>query len=207
MVRLPRFINYLDFNFPKPEYFAPEFSKDIVPTNGQHIWEFQVETNLSSPEIKLQWSDVSVDEYQKELWLYHKDQEVIVNMQQEQHYEFTNQGTHNFAVYYGSKAFIEEELLPAKAVLTAAYPNPFTREVTVLFSLPERLESEFVRLSVYDLMGRNIKQVWEDTYRPGFYKVVWDGTSASGNRIASGTYLIRLELNGHQSIFKRVIKK
>ena len=206
-VRLPRFINYLDFNFPKPEYFAPEFSKDIVPTNGQHVWEFTVETNLSSSDIRLEWSEVSAGDHQKELWLYHKDQEVIVNMQQEQHYDFTNQGTHNFAVYYGSRGFIESELLPAKAVLTAAYPNPFTKNVTILFSLPERIDSDFVRLSVYDVMGRSIKQVWEDQYQPGFYKVVWDGTNASGNRIASGTYLIRLELNGQKSIFKRVIKK
>ena len=205
-VRAPRFIEYLDVNFPKPEYFAPEFSKDIVPTSDQYIWEFTVETNSADPEIKLEWSGVTVGDYDKELWLYNKDREVIVNMQEVQHYEFSNQGTHNFAIYYGDREFIERELLPARAVLAAAYPNPFTDNLTVLFTLPGSIDSDMIRLSVFDLMGRKVKDIWEDAYRPGFYEISWDGTNASGTPVAVGTYLIRLEVNGQESIFRRIIK-
>jgi hypothetical protein len=205
-VRAPRFIEYLDINFPKPEYFAPEFSKDIVPTSDQYIWEFTVETNSKDPEIKMDWSEVSVHDYGKELWLYDKDGEVIIDMQEVQHYKFSNQGTHNFAVYYGDRQFIERELLPAKAILAATYPNPFTDNLTVLFTLPGRVDSDFARISVYDLTGRKVKILWEDDYQPGFYKASWDGTNGAGTQVAVGTYLIRLEVNGQESIYKRIIK-
>ncbi len=52
-IRAPRFLEYLDVNFKKPEYFAPEFSRDIVPTSAQHIWDFTIESNVSDPEISL----------------------------------------------------------------------------------------------------------------------------------------------------------
>jgi hypothetical protein len=205
-VRAPRFIEYLDINFPKPEYFAPEFSKDIVPTSDQYIWEFTVETNSKDPEIKMDWSEVSVHDYGKELWLYDKDGEVIIDTQEVQHYKFSNQGTRNFAVYYGDRQFIERELLPAKAILAATYPNPFTDNLTVLFTLPGRVDSDFARISVYDLTGRKVKILWEDDYQPGFYKASWDGTNGAGTQVAVGTYLIRLEVNGQESIYKRIIK-
>jgi len=206
-IRAPRFLEYLDLNFKKPEYFAPEFSRDIVTTSGQYVWEFTVETNVSDSEISLDWSKTPSIAQEKELWLYHKDKEIVINMLDNQYYSFTNQETHKFAVYYGSSEFIASELQPAKAVLAAVYPNPFTSNLTVTFTLPEQLNSDFVRLSVYDLMGRRVKSLWEDKYRPGFYKVDWNGTNANGSRIPGGTYLLRLEVNGQKSIYKRVIKQ
>ena len=206
-IRAPRFLEYLDVNFKKPEYFAPEFSRDIVPASEQHIWDFTVESNVSDSEINLEWSDIRLIAPERELWLYHKDKEVIVNMLEIQKYSFTNQETHNFAVYYGNREFIASELQPVRAVLAAAYPNPFTSNLTVTFTLPESLDSDFVRLSVYDFMGRRVRLLWEDKYRPGFYKVDWNGINTNGSRIPNGTYLLRLEVNGQNSIYKRVIKK
>ena len=50
-VRAPRFLEYLDVNFAKPEYFAPEFSRDIVSTISEYAWDFTAETNLDDAEI------------------------------------------------------------------------------------------------------------------------------------------------------------
>ncbi|GJM28772.1 MAG: hypothetical protein DHS20C17_14070 [Cyclobacteriaceae bacterium] len=206
-IRPPRFIEYLEVKFLKPEYFMPDFSRDIVPTANEHIWEFTVETNVSDQQIRMDWSSIPIGDYQKELWLYHKDMEVIINMQQVQHYDFSNQQTHNFAVYYGDSEFIDRELHPDGALLTATYPNPFTDHLTVTFSLPSKINSDYSKLSVYDLMGRKIKNLWDEKYRPGFYQVEWDGTYSSGLRVPGGTYLLKLDINGQESIYRRVIKK
>jgi hypothetical protein len=184
----------------------PHFSRDIVPTTNEYVWEFTVETNVTDQQIRLDWSLVPVGDHDKELWLYHKDKEVIINMQQVQHYEFANHQTHNFAVYYGNSEFIDRELHPNGALLTATYPNPFTDLLTVTFSLPSRIDSDYSRLAVFDLMGRRIKNLWESKYRAGFYQVEWDGTDSSGGRVPSGTYLLKLDINGQESIYKRVIK-
>ena len=205
--RLPQFIEYLDISFPKPEYFAKEFSRDVVPTTNQYIWEFTVETNTTDPNIRLDWSDIESAEFEQEIWLYHKDLEAIINMREVGYYEFANRQSHNFAVYYGSEDFINKELRPESISLTATYPNPFASGLTVTFSLMENPSSEYVSLSVYDLMGRKVHNIWENEYRAGFYKVQWEGTYSNGGPVPSGTYLLRLEVDGQKSVFKRVIKK
>ena len=206
-VRLPQFIDYLDISFPKPEYFAKEFSKDVVPTTNQHIWEFTVETNSNDPTVRLDWPDLELAEFEEELWLYHRDLEIAVNMRDVGHYEFSNQKSHNFAVYFGDKDFINRALQPEIISLTTAYPNPFREELTVTFTLNDSQEAKSVSLSVYDLMGRKVNKIWEDKYQPGFYKVNWNGTANNGVRVPSGTYLLRLVVDGKKSVYKRVIKK
>ena len=71
-------------------------------------------------------------------------------------------------------------------VLTAtAYPNPFNPSATIRFALPEAAE---VRLVVYDVMGREVARLVEGQHEAGFHEARFDGT-----RMASGTYLYRLE--------------
>ncbi|MCX6171973.1 MAG: T9SS type A sorting domain-containing protein, partial [Flavobacterium sp.] len=67
------------------------------------------------------------------------------------------------------------------------YPNPFSRETTIEFSLNE---TEKVSISVYNELGQLIKTlVMENSVNPGKFKVVWDGTDNSGSEAANGIYL------------------
>jgi hypothetical protein len=51
-----------------------------------------------------------------------------------------------------------------------------------------------------------VTNIWDNQYKPGFYKVHWDGRSSYGRRVTSGSYLLSLEIDGKNSIYKRVIK-
>lgn len=80
--------------------------------------------------------------------------------------------------------------LPVSFRLEQNYPNPFNSGTVIRFELPTAAD---VRLTIYDLQGRSVR-TWADERRPaGRHSMPWEGTDASGRRLASGMYLIRLE--------------
>jgi len=54
-IRAPRFASYIDASFEHPEYFMPNFSRDIVPTQEIFAWEFTVPTNIENELRIISW--------------------------------------------------------------------------------------------------------------------------------------------------------
>jgi hypothetical protein len=65
------------------------------------------------------------------------------------------------------------------------YPNPFSSSTTIKYELPKSSE---VRLSVYDLLGREVSVLVNERRNAGVYEVRFD---ASG--LSSGVYFYRLQ--------------
>jgi hypothetical protein len=74
--------------------------------------------------------------------------------------------------------------VPMNVYLYQNYPNPFNPSTTIKFELPKSSE---VKLSVYDLLGREVSALVNERKTPGSYEVMFD---ASG--LSSGVYLYRL---------------
>ena len=70
------------------------------------------------------------------------------------------------------------------------YPNPFNPATTIEFALPRR---EPVRITVYDLLGRSVRQLTSATLEPGHHSISWDGRDDFGRQVAAGLYIYRLE--------------
>ena len=73
-------------------------------------------------------------------------------------------------------------------------PNPATTRATIGYSLPEGWRS--ARLSVHDVSGRLVRRLDPGTGAQGFATVDWDGTASCGERVTSGVYFVRLEVDG-----------
>jgi hypothetical protein len=82
-----------------------------------------------------------------------------------------------------------EGQVPTSFKLRQNYPNPFNPSTTIAFDLDR---SEFVRLSIYDVSGREIAVLVDGQQPAGAYRVTFD---ASG--LASGMYLYRLQTSGY----------
>jgi hypothetical protein len=91
--------------------------------------------------------------------------------------------------------------IPTGFALAQNYPNPFNPETNIEFRIqPARLaglgeaggKSEFTRLTVYDLLGREVAVLVNEEKMPGTYTVMWD---AKG--IASGIYFYTLRAGGN----------
>lgn len=88
----------------------------------------------------------------------------------------------------------EQPDLPS-ATFLPAYPNPFTTQATMPFSLPAPTK---VRLTIYDLLGRRIRVLHDAVLPAGEHQLIWDGRDETGDRLAGGTYVLRLETPAFQ---------
>jgi hypothetical protein len=73
-------------------------------------------------------------------------------------------------------------------------PNPATATTCIGYTLPAGRRS--ARLSVHDVTGRLVRRLDPTAGTTGFVAVDWDGTAGSGERVASGVYFVRLEVDG-----------
>lgn len=73
--------------------------------------------------------------------------------------------------------------LPESFEIKPAYPNPFNPSTQIVFALPERGE---VRIRVYDITGRLVSVLANQTFDAGRHQLTFDA-----GRLASGVYLIR----------------
>jgi hypothetical protein len=69
-------------------------------------------------------------------------------------------------------------------------PNPFTSKTSISYSVKA---AGRVRLAVYSLTGRLVREIVDGYVEPGSYSAVWDGRDNLGNDVAGGVYYYRLE--------------
>jgi hypothetical protein len=74
--------------------------------------------------------------------------------------------------------------------LSQNFPNPFNPSTKIRFTLSHR---EHVSLSVFDILGRKTAVLVDQVLENGSHEFEWDGTNNSGNAVASGIYIFRLE--------------
>lgn len=89
---------------------------------------------------------------------------------------------------------------PKAVQLKGNYPNPFGAQTTIEYTLPGQSD---VRVSVYDVMGRQVATLVDGTQPSGLHTVNWDGRSDGGQRLASGVYLLRLKA-ANQTLTRRI---
>lgn len=90
-----------------------------------------------------------------------------------------------FEAVDAATAVDDHGLLPDGFVLYGNYPNPFNPTTTIRFALPQ---AEQVRLTVYDVLGREVAVLVDQPMVSGEHTVVFDAA-----RLPGGTYLYRLE--------------
>ena len=99
---------------------------------------------------------------------------------------------------YSSSAGVEDrsvENLPLEFSLKTPYPNPFNSEAVIEFGVPMKRN---VRISVTDILGREVAVLADAPYNPGYYSVEWNAVHC-----ASGIYLVRMTA-GEESFTQKI---
>ena len=85
-------------------------------------------------------------------------------------------------------------------MLSQNFPNPFNNVTKISYSLKE---SAFVKLKVYDLLGREVETLVDEFQKANFYSVIFNG-----HNLASGIYYYRLKLgDDHVETRKMILAK
>jgi hypothetical protein len=74
-----------------------------------------------------------------------------------------------------------------------ASPNPASGEITLRFQVPA---TGVVKLEVFDVSGKRVRTLVDRKMEAGRPRFVWDGTNQLGDRVAPGSYWVRLEAPG-----------
>jgi len=94
---------------------------------------------------------------------------------------------------------VEDPILPTTTTLMNAYPNPFNPETRIRYELNK---DQHVSLKIYDVLGKEVITLVDDTKNAGYYEVSFD---ASG--LPSGIYFYRMQSGEYVSVKKLLLLK
>ena len=83
---------------------------------------------------------------------------------------------------------------PTQYRLGDSYPNPFNP--TVVLPLNLATDAKSVSLTVHDVLGRRVRQVWDGPLGAGSHRFTWDGRDEASKAVAAGVYIYRVEIEG-----------
>ncbi|MGB5873150.1 MAG: T9SS type A sorting domain-containing protein, partial [Bacteroidota bacterium] len=102
--------------------------------------------------------------------------------------------------FEGTTSVGTPEGVPEVFALSQNFPNPFNPSTTIRFSVPAKAP---VRLTVMDMLGREVATLVDEELESGSYTVRFDTRSGS-SVMASGAYLYRLT-SGRFSLVKKMM--
>lgn len=111
-------------------------------------------------------------------------------------YEFTSE------LKYGQPTGVAyTPTTPISFHLKQNYPNPFNPVTTIEFSIAS---PALTSLTVYDIMGRFVKEIVNQSLGSGYYRFEWNGLNSLSQPLASGIYFYRLQ-SGPNVVTKKMI--
>jgi hypothetical protein len=94
--------------------------------------------------------------------------------------------------------------LPATYNIHQNYPNPFNPITTLRYDLPE---NGLVNVIIYDMLGREVKTLINQTQDAGYRSVIWDATNDYGKPVSAGIYLYQIQAGEYIQTKKMVLLK
>jgi len=88
---------------------------------------------------------------------------------------------------------------PKEFALLQNYPNPFNPLTVIRYQLPV---SGHVRLTMYDVLGREVVSLVNESKAPGTYDISWDASN-----YPSGVYFYRLRAGKFSDVKKLILIK
>ena len=94
--------------------------------------------------------------------------------------------------------------IPIIISLNQNFPNPFNPITTLRYDLPEQ---GFVTITIYDMLGREIRSLVSTAQEAGFKSVIWDATNDYGKPVSAGVYLYQIQAGEFVQTKKMVLLK
>ena len=103
-----------------------------------------------------------------------------------------------------TQAAIADATFPITYSIYNPYPNPFNPFTTLRYDLPE---DAMVNITIFDMMGRNVKTMVNSQQNAGFKSIQWDATNDAGAPVSAGLYLYTIESKQFRQTKKMVLLK
>jgi len=84
------------------------------------------------------------------------------------------------------------------------FPNPFNPITNIFYDLPK---SGHVSIIVYDLLGREVITLVNETMESGYYAARWNGYNHRGQSVSAGIYFYHLQTGEYSKAQKMLLVK
>jgi len=164
---------------------------DIVATEPFHVFISDASLGLLEYlELPIFFIPASEGTYSGTVTIYSNDsdeEEVIINL-------------------YGETETlsINEILIPDKFTLHQNHPNPFNPVTTLRYDLPE---DALVNITIYDMMGRQVKSLVNGSQTAGYRTIQWNATNDRNEPVSAGLYLYTIQAGDYTQTNKMVLLK
>ena len=88
-----------------------------------------------------------------------------------------------------------------KSLLTAVSSNPFIQDILIEYTI---LKKSSVRLSIYDVSGKEVRILKSGVLTPGTYRIRWKGRDNQGDNMPQGVYFLRMDTKDYKRTLKLV---
>ena len=95
-------------------------------------------------------------------------------------------------------------IIPSQYTVYQNYPNPFNPVTTLRYDLPE---NGLVNITIYDMLGREVKTLINQTQDAGYRSIIWDATNDYGKPVSAGIYLYQIQAGEYMQTKKMVLLK
>jgi hypothetical protein len=94
--------------------------------------------------------------------------------------------------------------IPVKFSLEQNYPNPFNPVTKIKFTVKQEAKhkTQDIKIVVYNILGKQIKTLVNETMNPGTYEIEFNGSELS-----SGTYFYKLTAGNYTDVRKMTLVK
>jgi hypothetical protein len=99
---------------------------------------------------------------------------------------------------------VDEVTFPTQFSLYQNFPNPFNPVTTLRYDLPE---NGIVTIIIYDMLGRQVKTLINQTQDAGYRSIIWDATNDYGKPVSAGIYLYQVQAGEYMEVRKMVLVK
>ena len=113
----------------------------------------------------------------------------------------------NIPVSFGLSLSTDEKgnnIVPLKNALHKNYPTPFNPVTTIPFDI---INTDQIRLSIYNIKGEMVRSLINTKLDPGSYNMLWDGRADSGVNMPAGMYFIELKGSNFRETGKMIYLK
>jgi hypothetical protein len=98
-----------------------------------------------------------------------------------------------------------DDATPSPTILALSNaPNPFNPSTVIRYVLPTAGE---VQLTLYNVLGQEVRILIGDYRAAGMHEVVWDGRDRDGRSVSSGVYIARLVTRDAQAVSRLLMAR
>ncbi len=92
--------------------------------------------------------------------------------------------------------------VPSEFIVLRNYPNPFNPTTIIYYELPK---TENIEITIYDILGREVRTLFNNFHNAGTYTFEWDGRNNWNSTVAAGVYLCRLKTKDQFKVHKMIL--